>query len=43
MAQHTLIRVWVKPGARLVELQKNREEIEKKKKGVLNAPERYIK
>jgi hypothetical protein len=32
MAQHTLIKVWVKPGARRVELQKNRDETEKKKK-----------
>jgi hypothetical protein len=35
MAQHMLIRVWVKPGARLMELQKNREGTEKKKKGNL--------
>jgi hypothetical protein len=32
MAQHMLIRVWVKPSARLVELQKNRDGTEKKKK-----------
>jgi len=36
MAQHMLI--WVKPCARMVELQKNRDRTEKKKKEILNAP-----
>jgi hypothetical protein len=32
MAQHMLIRVWVKPSVHLVELQKNRDGTEKKRK-----------